>query len=40
MRHGDINTTMNVYAKITKAHKKDASQKFNELMKSVSDEIF
>ncbi|MBR9443760.1 integrase, partial [Staphylococcus aureus] len=28
LRHKDINTTMNIYAKITNSYKKDAFQKF------------
>ncbi|MCE4966115.1 site-specific integrase [Staphylococcus chromogenes] len=40
LRHSDINTTMNIYAKITDSYKKDAYQKFSQLMKNVSEEIF
>ncbi|MCG1568475.1 site-specific integrase [Staphylococcus epidermidis] len=40
LRHKDINTTMNIYAKITNSYKKDASQKFSQLMKNVSKELF
>lgn len=40
LRHKDINTTMNIYAKITNSYKKDASQKFNQLMENVSKELF
>lgn len=40
LRHSDINTTMNIYAKITNSYKKDAYQKFSQLMKNVSEEIF
>ena len=29
LRHKDINTTMNIYAKIIESNKKDASQKFS-----------
>uniref|UniRef100_UPI000A10B4C0 tyrosine-type recombinase/integrase n=1 Tax=Staphylococcus haemolyticus TaxID=1283 RepID=UPI000A10B4C0 len=35
LRHKDINTTMNIYAKITNSYKKDASQKFSKLMENV-----
>ena len=40
LRHKDINTTMNIYAKITNSYKKDASQKFSKLMENVSKELF
>ena len=40
LRHKDINTTMNIYAKITNSYKKDASHKFSQLMKNVSKELF
>lgn len=40
LRHKDINTTMNIYAKITESYKKDASQKFSKLMENVSKELF
>ncbi len=40
LRHKDINTTMNIYAKITESYKKDASQKFSQLMENVSKELF
>lgn len=40
LRHKDINTTMNIYAKITNSYKKDASHKFSQLMESVSKELF
>ena len=40
LRHKDINTTMNIYAKITSSYKKDASQKFSKLMENVSKELF
>lgn len=40
LRHKDINTTMNIYAKITNSYKKDASQKFSKLMENVSEELF
>lgn len=40
LRHKDINTTMNIYAKITNSYKKDASQKFSRLMENVSKELF
>ncbi|HJE01405.1 MAG TPA: site-specific integrase [Staphylococcus auricularis] len=40
LRHKDINTTMNIYAKITNSYKKDASQKFSQLMENVSKELF
>ncbi|MCI2748753.1 site-specific integrase [Staphylococcus warneri] len=40
LRHKDINTTMNIYAKITNSYKKDASQKFSKLMENVSIELF
>ncbi|MBR9178215.1 site-specific integrase, partial [Staphylococcus aureus] len=36
LRHKDINTTMNIYAKITNSYKKDASHKFSQLMEGVS----
>ena len=39
LRHKDINTTMNIYAKITNSYKKDASHKFSQLMKNVSKEF-
>ncbi|APT15900.1 site-specific integrase [Staphylococcus epidermidis] len=40
LRHKDINTTMNIYAKITNSYKKDASHKFSQLMENVSKELF
>ncbi|WP_145422142.1 tyrosine-type recombinase/integrase [Staphylococcus hominis] len=40
LRHKDITTTMNIYAKITNSYKKDASQKFSKLMENVSKELF
>ena len=40
LRHKDINTTMNIYAKITNSYKKDVSQKFSKLMENVSKELF
>lgn len=40
LRHKDINTTMNIYAKITNSYKKDASQKFSQLMENASKELF
>ncbi|MCC3756518.1 tyrosine-type recombinase/integrase [Staphylococcus capitis] len=40
LRHKDINTTMNIYAKITESYKKDASQKFSQLMENVSKDLF
>ncbi|OCX33179.1 integrase, partial [Staphylococcus haemolyticus] len=40
LRHKDINTTMNIYAKITNSYKKDASQKFSKLMENVSKGLF
>lgn len=40
LRHKDINTTMNIYAKITNSYKKDASQKFSKLMENASKELF
>lgn len=40
LRHKDINTTMNIYAKITNSYKKDASQKFSRLMENISKELF
>lgn len=40
LRHKDINTTMNIYAKITNSYKKDASHKFSKLMENVSKELF
>lgn len=40
LRHKDINTTMNIYAKITESYKKDASQKFSKLMENVSSNLF
>ena len=40
LRHKDINTTMNIYAKITESYKKDASQKFSKLMENVSNNLF
>lgn len=40
LRHKDIQTTMNIYAKITKSYKKDASQRFSNLMENVSNELF
>lgn len=40
LRHKDINTTMNIYAKITNSYKKDASQKFSQLMENVSRDLF
>lgn len=40
LRHKDIQTTMNIYAKITKSYKKDASQRFSNLMENVSKELF
>ncbi|MBS3349848.1 hypothetical protein KCW14_12860, partial [Staphylococcus aureus] len=40
LRHKDINTTMNIYAKITNSYKKDASQKFSKLMENVSKDLF
>lgn len=40
LRHKDINTTMNIYAKITNSYKKDASQKFSQLMENVSKDLF
>lgn len=36
LRHKDINTTMNIYAKITNSYKKDASHKFSHQMEDVS----
>ena len=39
LRHKDINTTMNIYAKITNSYK-DASHKFSQLMENVSKELF
>lgn len=38
--HSDINTTMNIYAKITKSYKKDASTKFSNFMESTSKKLF
>lgn len=38
--HADINTTMNIYAKITKSYKKDASTKFSNFMESTSNKLF
>ncbi|SFF88974.1 Site-specific recombinase XerD [Halobacillus alkaliphilus] len=35
--HGDINTTMNIYAHITKNMEQKASDKFNQLMKGLLD---
>lgn len=40
LRHKDINTTMNIYAKITNSYKKDASHKFSQRMENVSKELF
>lgn len=40
LRHKDINTTMNIYAKITNSYKKDASQKFSQLMENATKELF
>ncbi|UXS45167.1 site-specific integrase [Staphylococcus delphini] len=40
LRHKDINTTMNIYAKITNSYKKDASQKFIQLMENASKDLF
>ncbi len=40
LRHKYINTTMNIYAKITNSYKKDASHKFSQLMENVSKELF
>ncbi|EGQ3120957.1 site-specific integrase [Staphylococcus pseudintermedius] len=40
LRHKDINTTMNIYAKITNSYKKDASEKFSKLMENVSQDLF
>ncbi|MDW3933306.1 site-specific integrase [Staphylococcus saprophyticus] len=40
LRHKDIQTTMNIYAKITKSYKKDASQRFSNLMENVSNNLF
>ncbi|RXR93576.1 site-specific integrase [Staphylococcus saprophyticus] len=40
LRHKDIQTTMNIYASITKSYKKDASQRFSNLMENVSNELF
>ena len=40
LRHKDIQTTMNIYASITKSYKKDASQKFSNLMENVSQNLF
>lgn len=40
LRHKDIQTTMNIYARITKSYKKDASQRFSNLMENVSKELF
>ncbi|MCG1666665.1 site-specific integrase [Staphylococcus epidermidis] len=40
LRHKDINTTMNIYARITNSYKKDASHKFSQLMENVSKELF
>ncbi len=40
LRHKDINTTMNIYAKITISYKKDAFQKFSQLMENASKELF
>lgn len=40
LRHKDIQTTMNIYAGITKSYKKDASQRFSNLMENVSKELF
>lgn len=40
LRHKDIQTTMNIYANITKSYKKDASQRFSNLMENVSKELF
>lgn len=40
LRHKDIQTTMNIYASITKSYKKDASQKFSNLMENVSQDLF
>lgn len=40
LRHKDITTTMNIYAKITNSYKKDASEKFSKLMENVSKELF
>lgn len=40
LRHKDIQTTMNIYANITKSYKKDASQKFSKLMENVSNNLF
>lgn len=40
LRHKDIQTTMNIYASITKSYKKDASQRFSNLMENVSKELF
>ncbi len=40
LRLKDINTTMNIYAKITNSYKKDAFQKFSQLMENASKELF
>lgn len=40
LRHKDIQTTMNIYASITKSYKKDASQRFSNLMENVSKQLF
>lgn len=40
LRHKDIQTTMNIYANITKSYKKDASQRFSNLMENVSKKLF
>ncbi|EHM73767.1 site-specific recombinase, phage integrase domain protein [Staphylococcus epidermidis 14.1.R1.SE] len=40
LRHKNINTTMNIYAKITESYKEDASQKFSQLMENVSKDLF
>ncbi|MBL0847567.1 site-specific integrase [Mammaliicoccus fleurettii] len=40
LRHKDIQTTMNIYASITKSYKKDASQKFSNLMENVNKDLF
>lgn len=38
--HSDINTTMDIYAHMTKDIKKDASTKFSTLMKDISNNIY
>jgi integrase len=40
LRHKDINTTINIYAKITDSYKKDAFQKLSLLMENVSNKLF